>query len=117
MAATDGLALLAALVIFGMIWLRTKVQYRQRGVMLAVTRAGWQYFGGAAVLMGIGWLVAPFLAPLLGLSAKPGLPALPTVLRVAWFLATYYLFIGVHQWVKARGAAVFAPSRNTEFDI
>lgn len=117
MLATDGLAILAALVIFGMIWLRTKVQYRQRGVMLSVTRAGWQYFASAAALMLIGWLTAPHLAPVFGLSARPGLPALPTVLRVAWFLATYYLFIGVHQWVKSRGAAVFAPSSRTGFEI
>jgi hypothetical protein len=80
------------------------------GVTLALTRAGWQYFGGAAGLMAIGWLVAPMLIPLLGLSARASLPLMPSLLRAAWFLVTYYVFIFVHQLVKARGAAVFGPA-------
>jgi hypothetical protein len=117
MAATDGAAGLAAVVIFGLIWLRTKVQYRQRGVVLALTRTGWQYFGSAALLMAIGWFVAPLLAPLLGSPGHPVLPVMPTVLRVGWFLAIYYVFIGVHQLVKAREAAVFGPARGSAPDI
>jgi hypothetical protein len=110
MAANDLLAAVAALGFFGMIGLRTKMQYRQRGVTLQLTRTGWWYFGGAAGMMALGWIAAPWLAPLLGLAGHPALPVLPTVMRVAWFLATYYLFIGVHHWVRARGAAVFAPA-------
>jgi hypothetical protein len=110
MAATDGAALLAAVVIFGMIWLRTKVQYRQRGVVLAITRAGWQYFGGAALLMVLGWFVAPLFAPLLVSGGHAPVPVMPTVLRVGWFLLTYYAFIGVHKLIKARGAGVFEPA-------
>lgn len=108
---------MAAVVIFGMVWLRTKVQYRQKGVILALTRTGWQYFGGAAGLMALGWVVAPYLGPLLGHSGQPAAPVLPTVLRVAWFLAAYYLFIGVHHLVKARGAAVFGPAAGSAPEI
>jgi hypothetical protein len=114
MAATDGAAVLAVVVIFGLIWLRTKVQYRQRGIVLTLTRTGWLYFGAAAALMALGWVVAPQLVPLLSSAGHRPLPVMPTVLRVGWFLATYYVFIGVHQLVKARGAAVFAPAGGSE---
>jgi hypothetical protein len=37
-------------------------------------------------------------------------PITPTLARVIWFLAAYYLFIPVHLVLKARGRAVFTPA-------
>jgi hypothetical protein len=105
---TDWAAAVAAVGIFALIWLRTKVQYRHLSSPLRLTRAGWQYFGGALVLMALGAVLAPRLAPALRLKGAETLPMLPTVLRVLWFLATYYVFIVVHNLLKARGAAVFS---------
>jgi hypothetical protein len=104
LATLDLIPAFAALLIFGMIWLRTRIQYARRRSTLHLERAGWFYFGGALCLMGLGWLVAP-----LGVAIwRINHPAAPTVLRVAWFLATYYIFIIVHRVMKASGRAVFA---------
>jgi hypothetical protein len=94
-----------ALLIFGMIWLRTRIQYARRGSTLHLERAGWFYFGAALGLMAIGWLVAPALGAVIWRISHP---AAPTLLRVAWFLAIYYIFIIVHRLMKASGMAVFA---------
>lgn len=87
-----------------MIWLRTRVQYPGRGRRLE--RAGWLYFGAALGMMALGWVVAPPLGTLIWQGAIPGARV---VLRVAWFLGTYYLFIVVHQMMKARRLDLFTP--------
>jgi hypothetical protein len=51
----------------------------------------------------LGWLVAP----LLGRTFWPGSAVTPTLTRVVWFLATYYIFIFVHRLLKSRGVLVF----------
>lgn len=108
MTGTDWMAALAAVVIFGMIWLRTKVQYRQRGVTLRLAPAGWKYFGAALLVMLLGWWVAPLLSPLI--AGPHPQPMMPTMLRVGWSLATYYVFIGVHQLVRSKAGGVFVAS-------
>jgi hypothetical protein len=104
-------AALMAPVILGMIWLRTRVQYSAQGGRIRLQRAGWLYFGGALGLIGLGWLAAPPLAGLMGLTANP---AASPMLRAAWCLATYYLFIGVHQLMKANKLPVFGVAGSSQ---
>jgi hypothetical protein len=94
-----------ALLIFGMIWLRTRIQYARRGSTLHLERAGWFYFGGALGLMALGWLVAPTLGAVIWRIHHP---AVQPLLRSVWFLAIYYIFIVVHRLMKAGGMPVFA---------
>jgi len=93
-----------ALFIVGMVWLRTRMHYARaaRGPR-SLTAAGAVYFAALGVLLASGWLAAPLLARSLGAGA----PVVPTVARVVWFLAAYYLFIPVHLLLKSRGVAVF----------
>jgi RsiW-degrading membrane proteinase PrsW (M82 family) len=87
-----------------MIWLRTRMQYTQRGRgSLQLERAGRIYFGAAVGLLVLGWL----LAPVLGHAMWPATNVTPTLLRVVWFLATYYAFILVHRVLKTKGVEVF----------
>jgi len=110
MALQDLIAAFTALFIFGMIWLRTRMQYSVRGGgALQLERAGRLYFGCAIAVLVVGWAVAP----LLGRAIWPATAASPTVMRVSWFLATYYVFILVHRVLRIRGAAVFSSSQSS----
>ncbi|HVO47730.1 MAG TPA: hypothetical protein VMT29_15500 [Steroidobacteraceae bacterium] len=94
----------SALFFLGMIWLRTRLQYREQGAgPPRLAPAGRIYFGAVVATLAAGWL----LAPLLGRLIWPGTGINPTLLRVAGFLATYYVFIAVHRVLRNRGAAVF----------
>lgn len=110
MSTLDLIPAISAPLILGMIWLRTRVQYARRGSRLRLEQAGWIYFAGAACLMGVGWVIAPALGRMIW---RATIPAGPIVLRVAWFLATYYLFIIVHQLMKAGGHAIFTATDST----
>jgi len=93
-----------ALLMLGLIWVRTRVQYSGRGEgPLRLQRAGQIYFGCAIGLLVIGW----FAAPVLGRTFWPLPGVTPTLVRVVWCLATYYIFIVVHRLMKTRGAEVF----------
>jgi hypothetical protein len=90
--------------IVGMIWLRTRMHYTQRGGgVLQLQPAGRLYFGAALGILLIGWLAAPFI----GRTFWPGTAVTPTLMRVLWSLATYYVFIIVHRVLKSRGTVVF----------
>jgi len=95
---------LAALFILLMIWLRTRMHYSRGAGALRLEAAGRGYFSGAAGALVLGWLVAPWI----GRALWPTAAVTPTVLRVSWFLATYYLFILVHRMVRSRGAQVYS---------
>jgi hypothetical protein len=87
-----------------MIWLRTRMQYTRRGGgPLHLERAGWIYFASALGVLAIGWVAAPML----GRALWAGTAVTPTLLRVVWFLATYYVFILVHRVLRSRGTPVF----------
>jgi hypothetical protein len=103
MTAQDLTSLVTALFILGMIWLRTRMQYAQRGRRLQLQRAGRIYFGCAIGLLAAGW----WIAPAAGAGLWPAGAANPTLMRVIWFLVTYYVFIVVHRALKARGTEVF----------
>jgi hypothetical protein len=93
-----------ALLMLGLIWVRTRVQYSRGGEgRLRLQRAGQIYFGCAIALLAIGW----FAAPVLGRTFWPLPGVTPTLVRVVWCLATYYIFIIVHRLMKTRGAEVF----------
>jgi len=104
MNAQDVIVSFTALFIIGMIWLRTRMQYSRVGVgPLRLVRAGRFYFGAVIALLAAGW----FAAPLIGRALWPSTGASPTLMRVVWCLATYYIFIVVHRVLKTRGTAVF----------
>ncbi|HUN27751.1 MAG TPA: hypothetical protein VMU67_15725 [Steroidobacteraceae bacterium] len=98
---------ISAVFIVGMVWLRTRMHYlqRNRSAGLRLERAGWIYFAAVLVALAIGW----FAAPALGRAAWPGPGANAVVMRVLWFLATYYLFILVHRTLASLHIAVFRP--------
>jgi hypothetical protein len=92
------------LFIVGMIWLRTRMQYaRQARGVLQLQRAGKIYFAAVVVALLLGWLVAPVV----GRSMWPDTNVTPGLMRVVWFLVTYYVFIVVHRVLKGRGVEVF----------
>jgi len=95
------------LFIVGMIWLRTRVLYTRevRGV-LQLQRAGKIYFAAVLAVLVLGWLVAP----LIGRLAWPDTNVTPLLMRVIWFLATYYIFIVVHRVLKGKGVQVYKAS-------
>ena len=68
-----------------------------------LTPAGRIYFAAVIALLLIGW----FAAPIIGRAFWPTTGATPTLMRVVWCLATYYIFILIHRVLKARGAIVF----------
>ena len=106
MNAQDAIVALSSVFIVGMIWLRTRMHYAKRGVgPLRLAPAGRLYFGSAVLLIIVGWIVAP----LLGHALWPGTAATPTLMRVVWCLATYYVYILVHRVLKTRGVAVYRP--------
>jgi len=104
MPAQDLITALTGVFILGMVWLRTRMQYLQRGGgPLHLQPAGRFYFGSVLALLLLGWLIAPSL----GRALWPQTAATPTLMRVTWYLATYYLFIIVHRVLRSRGTAVF----------
>jgi hypothetical protein len=107
MLPPDLISALAALFIVGMLWLRTGLHYAKgtRSVR-ALTPAGGLYFAAFGLLLVAGW----FLAPPLVRSLATATPLPPTLARVVWFLAAYYLFIPLHGMLRARGLPVFRPA-------
>ena len=104
MATQDIICAVTVLFIVGMIWLRTRMQYgRQARGTLQLQRAGKIYFAAAFALLMLGWLVAPVI----GRSMWPDTRLTPGLMRVIWFLATYYVFIVVHRILKVKGVAVY----------
>jgi hypothetical protein len=114
----DVVGVVAALFIVGMAWLRTRMHYvrnrsRERAAhvlgdaarpaRLTLTRAGQVYFASLLAVLAVGWFAAPPLAWHLAVAV----PIAPTLARVIWFLAAYYLFIPVHRALRARGVEVF----------
>jgi hypothetical protein len=104
MNAQDLIVGITSLFIVGMIWLRTRMQYTRRGAgPLQLAPAGRVYFGASIGMLIIGW----FAAPLIGEAFWPNTGATPTLMRVVWCLATYYIFIVIHRVLKSRGTEVF----------
>lgn len=104
MNARDLIVGITSLFIVGMIWLRTRMQYTRRGVgALQLAPPGRIYFGAALALLIVGWFVAPLIAE----AFWPNTGATPTLMRVVWCLATYYIFIVVHRILRSRGTDVF----------
>ena len=68
-----------------------------------LTPAGRIYFAAVIALLLVGW----FAAPLIGRAFWPTTGATPTLMRVVWCLATYYIFILIHRVLKARSVTVF----------
>ena len=104
MNSQDIISAVTVLFIVGMIWLRTRMQYaRQARGVLQLQSAGKIYFAAAVAVLLLGWLVAPAV----GRSMWPDTNVTPGLMRVIWFLVTYYVFILVHRVLKARGVEVF----------
>jgi hypothetical protein len=106
MDTQDIICAVTVLFIIGMTWLRTRMQYaRQSRGLLQLQPAGRIYFGAVIGALLLGWAVAP----LMGRAIWPGTNVTAGLMRVVWFLATYYLFILVHRILKVRGVEVFKP--------
>jgi hypothetical protein len=105
MGIQDLVSALSAVFILAMIWLRTRIQYAQRGRRLQLQRAGKIYFVAALILFMLGWL----LAPSVGTAFWPQTAASPVLTRVIWFMAAYYVFILVHRYLRLRHVEVFKP--------
>src|SRR6202795_4936452 len=103
MTPLDGLTAGTALFIVGMVCLRARMHYRRGRARTALTRAGRIYFAVLLGVLGLGWLVAPAA----GHALWPAAASTPTLARVVWFLATYYVFIPLHRAVRAPGVVVF----------
>jgi len=104
MNGQDLISAITVLFIVGMIWLRTRMQYsRQARGVLELQRAGKIYFAAVIVMLLLGWLIAPAV----GRTMLPDTNVTPGLMRVVWFLVTYYVFILVHRVLKTRGVAVF----------
>jgi hypothetical protein len=103
--AQDAIVPFTALLMLGLIWVRTRIQYSGKAVgELRLQRAGQIYFGAAVAVLLAGWFVAPALGR--AFWQVPGVT--PTLVRVIWCLGTYYVFIIVHRIMKARGTVVFS---------
>src|ERR1700730_14783838 len=103
MLSSNAIAAVTLVFIVGMVWLRTRMHYPRGRARLLLPRAGRVYF---AVLLGVlvlGWLVAPAA----GHALWPAAASTPTLARVVWVLAAYYLFIPLHRVLRARGVEVF----------
>ena len=105
MNAQDAIVPFTALLMLGLIWVRTRIQYSGEAAAgpLRLARAGQIYFGAAIAILATGW----FAAPVLGRAFWPVPGVTPTLVRVVWCLATYYVFIVIHRVMKTRGTAVF----------
>jgi hypothetical protein len=111
MNAQDAIVAISALFIGGMIWLRTRTQYAHRGAgPIRLQPTGRIYFGTVIILLVVGY----FTAPVIGHAIWPETAATPTLMRVVWFLAMYYIFIAVHRVLKARGKEVFSAGVNPQ---
>jgi hypothetical protein len=104
MNTQDIICTVTVLFIVGMIWLRTRMQYsRQARGILELQRAGQIYFAAVILALLLGWLIAPTV----GRAMFPDTRVDPGLMRVVWFLVSYYVFILVHRVLKTRGVAVF----------
>jgi len=113
MNAQDSIVPFTALLMLGLIWARTRIQYSRPGTgPLRLQPAGRLYFGAAIATLAAGW----FVAPLLGQVFWPATGSTPTLMRVVWCLGTYYVFIIVHRIMKTRGANVFSPQQSSPDD-
>ena len=111
MRPQDLTSIITAVFIVGMVWLRTRMHYLRRGRgTLRLVSAGRWYFASLLGVLVAGW----FAAPPIGRSVWPGGGADSTILRVVWFLATYYLFILVHRALQKRQIEVFAAAEPVE---
>lgn len=108
MRPQDLTSIITAVFIVGMVWLRTRMHYVRSGRgVLHLAGAGRWYFAAVIGVLIAGW----FAAPPIGRAIWPGAAGDSTILRVIWFLATYYLFILVHRALKARQIEVFGAQR------
>ncbi|HEY4210195.1 MAG TPA: hypothetical protein VGM84_01830 [Steroidobacteraceae bacterium] len=105
MDTQDLTSAISAVFILGMIWIRTRTIYSQRGRKLRLQKAGRIYFAAAVAVLVLGWL----LAPRVGTEFWPATAGAPTVTRVIWFMVTYYVFIFVHRYLKTQSIEVFKP--------
>jgi hypothetical protein len=103
MLSSNAICAVTGVFIVGMVWLRTRMHYRRGPERLTLTRAGRIYFAVLVAVLVMGWLAAPAA----GRALWPAAPGTPTLARVAWFLATYYLFIPLHRALRARAVEVF----------
>ena len=104
MSGQDLASAISAVFIIGMVWLRTRMHYAQRARgTLYLKQAGRAYFAAVLALLVAGW----FAAQPLGRWLWPATAINPTVTRVLWFLATYYVFIVVHRVLQSRHIDVF----------
>jgi hypothetical protein len=104
MSSPDALSVLAAFFIFGMIWLRTRMQYARRGAgRRTLTAAGAGFFAGVALLIIAGW----FIGSLLARQALSLAPLSAALVRGVWFIGVYYLSIVLNRALLARNLAVF----------
>ncbi len=105
MRAQDLTSAITAVFIIGMVWFRTRMHYLNRSG-LRLRRAGRLYFASVLAVLAAGW----FAAPPIGRSVWPGTGGDSTIMRVLWFLATYYLFIVIHRALQSRRIEVFGGS-------
>ncbi len=111
MRAQDLTSIITAVFIVGMVWIRTRMHYMRRGRgTLRLKGAGRWYFAAVAAVLAAGW----FAAPSVGRALWPGAGADATILRVIWFLATYYVFILVHRALQARRIEVFGGAESID---
>ncbi|HXS26917.1 MAG TPA: hypothetical protein VN730_04540 [Steroidobacteraceae bacterium] len=104
MRPQDLTSIITAVFIIGMVWLRTRMHYARLGRGTPrLAGAGRWYFAAVLGVLAAGW----FVAPPIGRSIWPAAGGDSTILRVIWFLATYYLFILVHRALQARRIEVF----------
>lgn len=110
MRAQDLTSIITAVFIVGMVWMRTRMHYVRRGRgTLRLAGAGRWYFAAVLGVLAAGWFVAPPLGRAIWPAAGDS-----TILRVIWFLATYYLFIVVHRALQARRIEVFGAAESIE---
>jgi hypothetical protein len=105
MDTQDIISAVTVLFIVGMIWLRTRMHYARRAQgILRLQPAGRVYFVVVLAMLLLGWIVAPLLGHALWPQTTNVAPGL---MRAAWFLAIYYVFILVHRILQSRGVEVF----------
>jgi hypothetical protein len=104
MSSQSLVSVIMGLFIAGMIWLRTRMQYVRRGSgAVQLQPCGRIYFASALACLAVGTVAAP----LLGRALWPMPTLTPTLLRVIWFLGTYFVFIIVHRALRAGGRALY----------
>ena len=103
MTPVDWLTAGTAVFIVGMVWLRPRMHYPRGRERLLLTRAGRIYFAALLGVLVLGWLVAPAA----GHALWPAAASTPTLARVVWLLATYYLFIPLHRALRVQRVEVF----------